>query len=218
MLVAYKKFWQQSFHIKGVATRAEFWWAFLVNLFFEILFQAMQYLRAFDFNDHPSARVGTGNPHLTHWLFAGGENSVFANTFVILAIIFTLATLIPKFTIAVRRSHDFNWSAHWIIGLWVTRLLLFLATMYELILLVVNYEGGHVNAAMTNFERGFLALLIFFALELVEWILLAKKSKRPNRFLVDPTPKTNPNDDGGDSKTVNSENESTTITNETTGK
>lgn len=218
MLVAYKKFWQQSFHVKGVATRAEFWWAFLVNFFFEILFQAMQYLRAFDFNDHPSARVGTGNPHLTHWLFAGGENSVFANTFVILAIIFMLATLIPKFTIAVRRSHDFNWSAHWLIGLWIVRLLLFLTTMYELILLVVNYQNGHVNAAMANFEWGFLALLIFFILELIEWGLLAKKSKRPNRYLADPTPTTNPNDDGGDSKTVNSETESTTITNETTGK
>ncbi|MCF6161564.1 MAG: DUF805 domain-containing protein [Furfurilactobacillus sp.] len=217
MLVAYKKFWQHSFHIKGVATRAEFWWAFLVNFFFEILFQAMQYLRAFDFNDHPSARVGTGNPHMTHWLFAGGDNSVFANTFAILAIIFMLATLIPKFTIAVRRSHDFNWSAHWLIAFWVTRFLLFLVTIYELILLVVNYDDGHVTASMANFEWGALALLIFFVLELIEWGLLAKKSKRPNRFLANSTPTTNP-DDSGDSNTDSAELEGTTTSNETTAK
>ncbi len=185
MLLAYKRFWQRTFHFKCVATRSEYWWAFLVNLIFEAVFQAMQYLRSFDYNDHPSARVGTGNPHMNHWLFAGGDDSVLANTFAIIAIIFMFATLIPKLSIAIRRSHDFNWSAHWVVALWSARLILFLFMSFEVIMLVINDDSHHMNAAMGNFLWGLLAFSIFFILQVIELIILTKKSKRPNRFVTD---------------------------------
>ncbi|GEK29645.1 DUF805 domain-containing protein [Furfurilactobacillus siliginis] len=107
-LTAYKNFWRKTFKISGVASRAEYWWTFLINFIIAIVLQIPQNIRAFDYKQHPTARVGTGNPQLNHWLFAGGANSVIANGFAIIAGLFFIVTLIPKLTLAIRRSHDFN--------------------------------------------------------------------------------------------------------------
>ncbi|GAB6092788.1 DUF805 domain-containing protein [Furfurilactobacillus curtus] len=183
----YKRFWQHAFKFSGTTSRGEFWRVFLINLAIELLLQIPQNIRAFDYKQHPTARIGTGNPHLNHWLFAGGDNSVITNAFLGIALLFLLVTLIPKLALTIRRFHDFNWSAGWPIAFWTSRFLITSVIIFKLIQVIEHIKQKQMTAATYNMMTILIAASVFLLVQLIELILLAKRGKQPNRFTTSST-------------------------------
>lgn len=108
-LVAFKKYAVFA----GRASRAEFWWFFLINLLITALLEALdQQLGLFDLNgfsvESPESPInsvdqptGTLDPNSGYGLLSG---------------LYTLGVLLPTIAVAVRRLHDSNRTGLW---LWI---------------------------------------------------------------------------------------------------
>ncbi len=105
-----------AFTIRGRATRSEYWWWMLVNVVVLTLTQLLIPFLIARRTPQPTLRIGP----FGSWLFADIElftvdatdapSSPFAAASLLVAGLWLVATLIPGFTVAVRRLHDSNLS------------------------------------------------------------------------------------------------------------
>lgn len=108
-----------AFRIRGRASRSEYWWWMLVNV---IVLGTTQFLipaLVSGKTPQPTFRVGP----FGSWLFANIElftlpatvapSSPLASISLLFAGIWIIITVVPGFTVAVRRLHDSNLSGWW---------------------------------------------------------------------------------------------------------
>jgi uncharacterized membrane protein YhaH (DUF805 family) len=100
---SYRAFWLKSFALKGKTTRADFWIVAVVNaIILVILLSASQWLIAL-FGDSAWAQVLRGAFwRLCDWLGLAACGRLPVE----LVVLYLLATIIPSFTIQVRRLRD----------------------------------------------------------------------------------------------------------------
>lgn len=92
MIKAYKQYWKNYFNFKGVSTRAEFWWVFLINSLILAVF-------AFAF----------GGVAIISSIATGHADKSFGIAAIIglaVAVIYTLAAIIPSISLHFRRYRD----------------------------------------------------------------------------------------------------------------
>jgi uncharacterized membrane protein YhaH (DUF805 family) len=134
---ALSRLWWRAFQLRGRASRSEYWWWMLLNLTVvgatQLLIPGLLTGRT----PQPSLMLGP----FGSWLFADiplltltdtdAPSSPVAAGFLLFTGIWMLVTLVPGFTVAVRRLHDSNLSGWWVLLVLVpvgTFVLLLLAT------------------------------------------------------------------------------------------
>lgn len=110
-----------AYTIRGRASRSQFWWWMLVNVVVLALSQLLIPFLVSGRTPQPTLQVGP----FGSWLFADIElftthstdapSSPLAATSLLFAGLWLIATLIPGFTVAVRRLHDSNLSGWWVL-------------------------------------------------------------------------------------------------------
>lgn len=126
---AVARFWKKYATFSGRASRAEFWWWYLVGSVVNLIFQAL----SFAFGGFGIQPDGTMSPP-----------SVAAVIVFVLWGLWALATLVPSFAVLARRLHDGNFSAAWIF----IALVPFVGGIILLVLTVLP-----ANPAGTRFDR-----------------------------------------------------------------
>lgn len=119
MAQAMSAFVANAFTIRGRAGRAEYWWWMLVNVVVLALTQLLIPFLLAGRTPQPTVHIGP----FGSWLFANiplfsaqatdAPGSPIAAASLLVAGLWLLATLIPGFTVAVRRLHDSNLSGLW---------------------------------------------------------------------------------------------------------
>lgn len=108
-----------TFRLRGRASRSEYWWWMFVNV---VVLALTQLLIPWLISGRtPQATLLVGP--FGSWLYASIElvnvspteapNSPFAAFFLLCAGLWLISTVIPGFTVAVRRLHDSNLSGWW---------------------------------------------------------------------------------------------------------
>ncbi len=119
LLQAMGRFAGGAFRLRGRASRSEYWWWMLVNVFVLAVTQLL--IPALISGRAPQQTLPVGP--FGSWLFANIElyssspveapSSPFAAFFLLFAGLWRIVTVIPGFTIAIRRLHDSNLSGWW---------------------------------------------------------------------------------------------------------
>ena len=119
LLQAMGRFAGGAFRLRGRASRSEYWWWMLVNVFVLAVTQLLIPVLISGGTLQPTLLVGP----FGSWLFANIEllslsptdapSSQFAAFFLLFAGLWRIVTVIPGFTVAVRRLHDSNLSGWW---------------------------------------------------------------------------------------------------------
>lgn len=92
MIKAYKQFWKKYFNFKGVSTRSEFWWVFLINSLISLVFI-----------------VAFGGVALVTGIVTGHgpkEVGIAAIIGLIVAVVYYIAAIIPTISLHFRRYRD----------------------------------------------------------------------------------------------------------------
>ena len=113
------RFLSGAFRLRGRASRSEYWWWMVVNVVVLAIAQLLAPALISGRTPQPTLLVGP----FGSWLFANVElinvaqtdapSSPFAAFFLLVAWLWLVVTVIPGFTVAVRRLHDSNLSGWW---------------------------------------------------------------------------------------------------------
>jgi len=147
---AMSRFCAHAFRMRGRASRSEYWWWMLVNATVLATTQLLLPAMISGRTPQPTLQIGPfgswlfANIPLFTWDQTDAPSSPVAAFFLIVAGVWLVATVIPGFTVAVRRLHDSNLSGGWV-------LLAFLPPG-ALILLVVATRRSRPEGA--RFDRG----------------------------------------------------------------
>jgi uncharacterized membrane protein YhaH (DUF805 family) len=110
-----------AFHLRGRASRSEYWWWMVVNVVVLAIAQLLAPALISGRTPQPTLLLGP----FGSWLFANVQlfnghqtdapSSPIAAFFLVFAGTWLIVTLIPGFTVAVRRLHDSNLSGWWVL-------------------------------------------------------------------------------------------------------
>ena len=113
------RFVSGAFHLRGRASRSEYWWWMLVNAVVLAVAQLLVPTLISGRTPQPTLLLGP----FGSWLFASiplfnghqtdAPSSPVAAFFLLFAGLWLIVTVIPGFTVAVRRLHDSNLSGWW---------------------------------------------------------------------------------------------------------
>ncbi|SFR67731.1 Uncharacterized membrane protein YhaH, DUF805 family [Agromyces sp. CF514] len=113
------RFMAGTFRLRGRASRSEYWWWMLVNVVFLGTTQLL--IPTLITGRMPETNLVVGP--FGSWLFANvhlfsvsqgvAPSSPAVTVFLLFALLWLIVTVIPGFTIAVRRLHDSNLSGWW---------------------------------------------------------------------------------------------------------
>lgn len=117
MIKAYKQFWKKYFNFKGVSTRSEYWWVFLINsligLVFIVAFGGAAFL----------AGMATG-----HGPKAVGIAAIIG---LVIAMVYYIATIIPTISLHFRRYRDAGVTPWFLLITYGVPFVLYKSTFYE---------------------------------------------------------------------------------------
>ena len=115
------RFVNGAFRFRGRASRSEYWWWMLVNLVVLAIAQLLVPALISGRTPQPTLLLGP----FGSWLFANIElinvtqtdapSSPVAAFSLLFAGLWLIVTIIPGFTVAVRRLHDSNLSGSWVL-------------------------------------------------------------------------------------------------------
>jgi uncharacterized membrane protein YhaH (DUF805 family) len=118
---ALRRLWTRAFQVRGRASRSEYWWWMLLNLTVVGVCQLLIPGLLTGRTPQPSLMLGPFGsllfadiPLLTV-AHTDPPSSPVAAGFLLFAGIWMLVTLVPGFTVAVRRLHDSNLSGWWVL-------------------------------------------------------------------------------------------------------
>jgi uncharacterized membrane protein YhaH (DUF805 family) len=113
------RFMAGTFRLRGRASRSEYWWWMLANVIVLGTTQLLIPALVSGKTPQPTLLVGP----FGSWLFANIEllslpgteapSSPLASIFLLFAGLWIIITVVPGFTVAVRRLHDSNMSGLW---------------------------------------------------------------------------------------------------------
>lgn len=118
---ALKRLWVRAFQLRGRASRSEYWWWMLLNLAVVGVCQLLAPWLITGRTPQPSLMLGPfgslfyADIPLLSVVPTEPPSSPVAAGFLLFAGIWMLATLVPGFTVAVRRLHDSNLSGWWVL-------------------------------------------------------------------------------------------------------
>ncbi|WP_162942742.1 DUF805 domain-containing protein [Cryobacterium soli] len=113
------RFVSGAFRLRGRASRSEYWWWMIVNVVVLALAQLVLPALISGRTPQPTLLVGPfgswlfATIELINWNQTDAPSSPAAAFFLILAGLWLILTVIPGFTVAVRRFHDSNLSGWW---------------------------------------------------------------------------------------------------------
>lgn len=119
MVQAIARFVGHAFRLRGRASRSEYWWWMLVNVIVLALTQLLLPSVISGRTPQPTIFVGPfgswlfAHIELFTWHDAEAPSSPIAAFFLLFAGLWLIVTVIPGFTVAVRRLHDSNLSGWW---------------------------------------------------------------------------------------------------------
>lgn len=140
---AMKSFVRRAFQLRGRASRSEYWWWMLVNVVVLAATQLLVPALVSGRTPQPTLAVGPfGSGFLAHieliYLHpTDAPGSSLATFSLLIAGLWMVITIVPGFTIAVRRLHDSNLSGWWVLlalvppGAFVVLLLAIRRSRYE---------------------------------------------------------------------------------------
>ena len=115
------RFAGRAFQLRGRASRSEYWWWMLVNVVVlattQLLIPALLWGRT----PQPTLFVGPfgsalfANVELFNLQLTDAPGSPFAAFSLLIAGLWLIVTIVPGFTVAVRRLHDSNLSGWWVL-------------------------------------------------------------------------------------------------------
>ncbi|MHA7284543.1 DUF805 domain-containing protein [Arthrobacter sp. TMS2-4] len=115
------RFAGRAFQLRGRASRSEYWWWMLINV---LVLATTQLLVPAPFSDRtsqPTLSVGPfgsalfANIELIDVSPTDAPSSPVAALSLIIAALWLIGTIVPGFTVAVRRLHDSNLSGRWVL-------------------------------------------------------------------------------------------------------
>jgi len=115
------RFASGAFRLRGRASRSEYWWWMLVNVVVLTLAQLVIPALISGRTPQPTLLLGPfgswlfANIELINWNQTDAPSSPVAAFFLLLAGLWLIVTVIPGFSVAVRRLHDSNLSAWWVL-------------------------------------------------------------------------------------------------------
>ena len=164
MLIAYGKMWVNGLNIKGRTSRKDYWYAWLLNAIIMIILMIL---------DSP---LGLN--------FIGKEDDIFSIGYNItpqgtLSFIYSIITIIPMFTLTIRRLHDINKSG-WYSLIGIIPFIGWIFLLIELSLKTVDQNNKYdiVNKKAKNHNNKFMfiiILLLICTVSLLSYIFINKQ-------------------------------------------
>ncbi|MGO2660067.1 DUF805 domain-containing protein [Mycetocola reblochoni] len=111
--------WTRAYQLRGRASESEFWWWMLVNAAVLLLLcVVVPLLAGAGWGTLPLGPVGSplfGGGEVASWGVAGADVPAVAAVSMVVAGLWTLVTLVPSITVAVRRLHDSDLPGPWVL-------------------------------------------------------------------------------------------------------
>lgn len=199
MFKAYLNYWKQYVDFGGRSTRPDYWWVFLINTIFTIIFQVALVVVLIRF----AIALGNDNHRMASaWLKFGGiyyssirESSPFhaqllaVSDFVFhyskgvltlfwLGMIWKLANLLPRYALLVRRLRDSGLHWSWFFARLVPGLLVLLASILTFEPVFISHSMRILDSSLIFF--GISYVLLLFA-KLFVFIIFLRASKNPSQ-------------------------------------
>lgn len=118
---AMSRFVTGTFYLRGRASRSEYWWWMLVNVVFLATTQLLVPALVSGRTPQPTLSFGPfgsaffANIELINVYQTDAPSSPIAAFSLITAGVWLIATIVPGFTVTVRRLHDTNLSGWWVL-------------------------------------------------------------------------------------------------------
>lgn len=175
ILNIYESYCKNILNFKGRANRKEFWFVYLVNFIINLTLISFIYL---------SDRC---------------NNTIFADLFVHMLMLFTFATFIPTLSISIRRLHDIGKSCTIFIICKLVQIISYIVFYISMLIVFVSLFGGFFgllgalggNLSFTqsmemiliiSYTVAIISIFISFIPTLILFLLFIKKSVGDNKY------------------------------------
>lgn len=164
MLIAYGKMWVNGLNIKGRSSRKDYWYAWLLNSIIMIILMVLDSYLGLNF-------IGKEED-----MFSIGYNITPQGT---LSFIYSIITIIPMFTLTIRRLHDINKSG-WYSLIGIIPFIGWIFLLIELSLKTVEQNNKYniVDKKANNHNNKFMfiiILLLICTVSLLSYIFINKQ-------------------------------------------